>query len=222
MLLVIDALKNGKPENPLWRANIPDSQRNEFNRLIRLYNRCNEESYILFSMLEQMTRTAEIRTDWLMTFDMWFEQVDEIRWALRQAIEEPITESELAAKQKEARERWVPVTELADLLADDYKDWKERTWRSTTGMSPSSRQTAWQRVVDEKEQELRRLGAASTLTTRGRGATLKGCPWIVRRVARQGNEGQAEACAALSRGSRRPGRGGGARPAPPGDAPARL
>lgn len=172
-ILILESWKRGEEEDPLWRRTMPPEQSTEFNRLIGLMNGSvlNLGSYVTY--LEQQADKLELRQCWLVALVLWDEQLTEIDRAARRALREPITESEFAARQRELDEAWVPVTELAEVLAGDYTAWSEEDLEEMEDWDePVVSDAAWERVVAEKEAELRRLVAAGVLQGRGKGTAL--------------------------------------------------
>jgi len=147
-VLVLGSLKDGRPDDPAWRNTMPPDQVSEFNRLIGLMNVANRELALCIGLLERMTAELELREAWLVTEVVWQEHLDEIRRAMGQAIQEPVTESEYAAKVGAARAQWVPVAELAEIAAEDYEGWTDAELEAVEGWDePVVSDAAWERVA---------------------------------------------------------------------------
>jgi len=173
-ILVLGSLKDGRPDDPAWRNTMPPDQVGEFNRLIGLMNVANRELTLYIGMLERMATELELREAWLVTEVLWQEHLDEIRWAMQSAIREPVTESEYRQMVEAWRAEWLPVRELAEIAADDYDGWTDADLEEIEGWDePVVSDAALERVVGEKERELRSLVAAGRLLARGKGKHLK-------------------------------------------------
>jgi hypothetical protein len=171
-VLVLNAWKEGRPEDPSWRA-MPGEQRSAFNRYIDLMNVVNRELALVISAVARVVHECQIRECWLVTLTLWQEDLDHIRRAVRFAVREPVTESEYRLKREECAAEWVSIRELAALWADDYDGWQEGELRVDEQGEREVTDEAWERVAAEMESRLRSLVAAGTLPSRGKGRALK-------------------------------------------------
>ena len=172
-ILVLGSLKDGRPDDPAWRNTMPPDQVAEFNRLIALMNVANRELSLHVGMLERTASELELREAWLVTEVLWQEHLDEIKWAMQSAIREPVTESEYRQMVEAWRAQWLPVRELAEIAADDYDGWTDADLEEVEGWDePVVSDAALERVVAEKERELRRIVAEGRLPARGQGKKL--------------------------------------------------
>ena len=172
-ILILQSWKEGREEDPAWRYTMPRDQVEEFSRLIGLMNVANRHLGLYIGLLERMASELELRQAWLVSLSLWQEQINEIRRAIRLTLQEPITESEYRAMKTEAREEWLPVQELAELSAGGHEGWAEADYEEDETWGRGLTDAAWERVVAEKERELRALVARGTLAGRGRGRSLK-------------------------------------------------
>jgi len=174
-ILILDAWKDGKPEDPAWRHTMPPEQSHAFNRYIDLINQANPVLGHLITALYHQARELELREAWLIDLTLWQEHVEAIQEAVRLAIDEPITQSEYDAKLASAREEWVPVRDLAAFLAGEREDWSEDDYREPEDddYGPVISDVAWERAVAEEEKRLRALASAGTLPSRGKGKAMK-------------------------------------------------
>jgi hypothetical protein len=126
-ILVLGSLKDKTPEDPAWRHTMPRDQVHEFNRLIGLMNVANRELSLIIGHLAQSTREMGVREAWLVSLVLWQEHIDEIRRAIRLTVREPITESQHGALVEATRAEYVPVDELAAMLAGEHQAGKTAT-----------------------------------------------------------------------------------------------
>jgi hypothetical protein len=113
-----------------------------------------------------------VREAWLVSLTLWQEHIDEIGRALRITLREPITESAYLAREAEVRAEWVPLVEAAEMLAGDQDEWREEDFVEGEDGTREVSDAAWDRVVSEKEREVRALVEAGKLTARGKGRRL--------------------------------------------------
>ena len=171
-ILILEAWKDDRPEDPSWRRSMPPEQSSAFNRYIDLINTANPILGHLITALYHQARELELREVWMIDLTLWQEHVDEIREAVRLAVEEPITQSDYEAKLVAAREEWVPVEEIAAFLAGYRDDWTEDDYEETEDGRQLS-DAAWERAVADEVKGLRKLVSDGTLPSRGRGKAMK-------------------------------------------------
>jgi len=174
-ILILEAWKDGREEDPFWRTSMPQEQTRAFNRYIDLINTANPVLGHLITALYHQARELELREAWLIDLTLWQEHVEAIQEAARLAIDEPSTQSEYDAKLAAARDEWVSVRELATFLAGEREDWSEDDYRETEDddYGPVIRDAAWKQAMTEEEKRLRDLAAAGTLPSRGKGKAMK-------------------------------------------------
>jgi hypothetical protein len=172
-ILVLNAWKEGKEDEPSWRSTMPQNQAHEFNRLIALMNAANREVATLIRLLKQSADECRLRFAWLTSLVLWQEHVDEIRRAIRVAVREPISEAEYAVKVAKFREEWVDIEELAGVLAGDAGGWTEDDYEEDEDGALQVKDEAWNRVCAEKERWLRDRVADGSLPAKGKGRRLK-------------------------------------------------
>jgi hypothetical protein len=81
-LPVLGCLKDGTPEDPLWRKTMPASQVREFNQFIDLMNVANIQLAAQIAVLEQAAETIEMRECWLIPVVLWQAHLAEIHRAV--------------------------------------------------------------------------------------------------------------------------------------------
>jgi hypothetical protein len=173
-ILILEAWKAGRPEDPAWRRSMPQAQVPAFNQYIELMNRANVVLGRLIGAIAMQTEALEQREMWLVDMVLWEEHVEEIRRAIRLAVREPITESEYAAANQAARDEWVSVTEMAAFLAGEREEWPEDDYETVDGeYGPVIKDEAWDRGVAEEERKLRAMVARGELPSRGKGKRLE-------------------------------------------------
>ncbi len=172
-VLILEAWKADRPEDPRWRQTMPSDQIRTFNRYIDLMNQANVVLPRLIHVLAAQVEMIELRQAWLTDAILWQEHIEEIRNALRYAVRQPITQLEHDTKLQEARKRWVSVRELAEYLADQREEWAEEDYEDTEEWGRVVTDAAWDRSVAEEERRLRTLVADGRLPAKGKGKALK-------------------------------------------------
>ena len=170
-ILILEAWKDGRPEDPSWRHTLPPEQTRAFNLYIELMNKANLVHGRLISIQHLNIEKLQLRFNWLLSLLLWEEHTQDIRQALRLFFDEPITQSEYDARLARNRDEWAPVQELAEFLAgqrewsdDDYED--NDSWQAV-------RDDLWDAAVAEEEKKLRALVTKGVLRARGRGKAMK-------------------------------------------------
>ena len=171
-ILILEAWKAGRAEDPAWRRSMPADQAHAFNRYIEQMNQANVVLGRVIGVIHMQAEALEQREAWLVGLILWQEHIDEIRHAVRLAINEPITESEYNAAVEANRDEWVPVEDLAAFLAGKREYAGDDCEESETGW-PVVKDDVWDRAVAEEEKHLRRLVADGELPSRGKGKALK-------------------------------------------------
>jgi hypothetical protein len=170
-ILILEAWKEGRTEDPVWRNSMPREQSNAFNRYIELMNQANVLLGRVISVLHMQVEALQTREAWLVDITLWLEHIEEIRRAVRRAVKEPITESDHQAAVEASRNEWVPVEELAAFLAG-YHEYADDDYDSDEEW-PVVKDHVWDQAVAEEEQRLRGMVAEGTLQGRGKGKALK-------------------------------------------------
>jgi hypothetical protein len=172
-ILVLNAWKEGKEDDPSWRRTMPQNQAHEFNRYIGLMNVANRQIAIVIRMLKQSADECGLRFAWLTSLILWQEHVEEIRRAIRLAVREPISEAEYAAEVARFREQWVDIAELASVLAGDAGGWTDDDYHEDEDGELQLKDEVWDRICEEKERWLRDRVADGSLPAKGKGKRLK-------------------------------------------------
>jgi hypothetical protein len=171
-ILILEAWKDGRAEDPAWRRSMPREQANAFNRYIELMNQANVVLGKVTGVLEMQTQMLRLRQAWLVDVTLWLEHVEEIQRAVRRAVREPITESEHQALVEAARNEWVPVEELAAFLAG-YHDFVDDDYDVDEDGFRGVKDEVWDPAVAEEDKRLRALVAQGVLQARGKGKAMK-------------------------------------------------
>jgi hypothetical protein len=82
-ILILNAWKEGKEEDPSWRRYMPADQTQAFNRYIGLMNVANRQFGIYIGLLARSAAELRLREAWLVSLTLWQEHIDEMRRALR-------------------------------------------------------------------------------------------------------------------------------------------
>ncbi len=96
-ILVLEAWKDERPEDPAWRNSMPQEQTATFNQYIDLMNRVNNVLGRLISRLHQQAEKLEVRWECLLSLVVWQDHVDEIRQAVIKEVKQPATRRKLDA-----------------------------------------------------------------------------------------------------------------------------
>jgi hypothetical protein len=154
-ILILRASKEGAPEEPDLRVRMPPEQTREFNHYIGLMNGVNIFLTFYTGVLDQALALLDARYGWLLTLHMWAMGVADLAGYISLYTREPITRSDHERRLKAAREEMVPVSELAELLAEDHDRWAEDDLEPQEGEEePLVKPEAWERVCKGKEREL--------------------------------------------------------------------
>jgi len=171
-VLTLKAQRDGRPEDVMVRITMPQSQSDEYYRLLRLVHAANTGlAPVLLMMREQVTQ-LELRHAWLVTLRLWGEDAATVRSYIAMCTKEPVTDSGLKRLHEEARAEWMPLGECAAIATDEYDGWQPEDYVDGDA-GREVRDEAWDRVLGEKRAELRRLADAGQLQVRGKGARLK-------------------------------------------------
>jgi hypothetical protein len=167
-LLVLRAHKAGEqPDQQIYHST-PDTQAREFNRLIRLMNALNVELATVLQILNEQIHKLEMKHAWLQTLRFWADDVGSLRVLVGLNMKEPITTSEYARREAEAREEWLPLSEWAQIVAEDHR-WVDDDYVTDKDGEREVSNKAWNRVYRATQKELEQLVADGTLPARLRG-----------------------------------------------------
>jgi hypothetical protein len=157
-VLILRAWKEGAPEDPLIRSSMPPGQALEFNHYIGLMNGANVFLTFYTGVLNESLALLDARYGWLLTLHLWALNVSDLAGYITVYTKEPVTRSDYDQQLKAARERRVPASELAEMLAEEYEGWTDSDLEPQKGDGePQVTDAAWERVLGEKEGELARL-----------------------------------------------------------------
>jgi hypothetical protein len=171
-ILVLEAWKEGRTEDPVWRRTMPSDQSKAFNFYIDQMNLANRVLGNVISRLHAQAEKVELRWYWLLSLELWQEHIDETRRAVGLSVSEPITESEYGARLAAKREEWAPVEEFAAFLASQRDDWPDEDYEDREDGRYLT-DAAWDRGVEEEERKLRAMVARGEIASRGKGKALK-------------------------------------------------
>jgi hypothetical protein len=102
-ILILEAWKEDKLEDPLWRQAMPQEQSRAFNHYIELMNEANRVLGVLINILFQQAEKVEMWQGWLTSLVCWQDHIDEIREAVRIEVKSPA-----ARKRLDAVLDWTP------------------------------------------------------------------------------------------------------------------
>ncbi len=117
-LLVLQAWKEGKQEDPRIRSTMPWEQGEAFNEYISLMNAVNCGLGTFLAYLDALIDQLNLRLGWLQTIDLCSMTVFALEGYIATYTKEPITESDYAKAEQKEREAMLPPVELAELLAE--------------------------------------------------------------------------------------------------------
>ena len=156
-LLVLEAWKRGREEDPRVRKTMPDEQAPEFNRYIKLMNAVNGPLAQYILTLDAVASQLAIKHGWLLTLELWAGDVLNLVAYVFLRTKEPITESEHRRLVQRERSRMATVKELAEVLADKYGGWTKADMEPSADGEPLVSDEAWDRVMAEKKAEITSL-----------------------------------------------------------------
>jgi hypothetical protein len=157
-ILVLRACKEGAPQNPLIRSQMPPGQALEFNHYIGLMNGVNVFLTFYTGVLNEALALLDARHGWLLTLHLWALNISDLASYITVYTKEPVTRSDYEQQLKAAREKMVPASELAETLAEKYEGWTDSDLEPQKGDGePQVTDAAWERVLGEKEREIARL-----------------------------------------------------------------
>ena len=96
-ILVLEAWKDGRQEDPAWRLHMPQEQAKAFNYYIDLMNKANGVLGRLVSHLHVEAEKVELREGWLLSLTVWQDHVDEISQAVHAEVKAPAGRKRLEA-----------------------------------------------------------------------------------------------------------------------------
>lgn len=155
-ILVLQAVKAKREEDPKVYGTTPSTQVRQFNRYIALMNAVGDIMASYITVLELLVDQLEVRFGWLMTFRLWAWSANHIGRYIVFGTKEPITESEYQLKLKEARQGTLALSEAAEILTDREE-------------GSQASKAAWNRIFRAKREELVRLLKSGVLVGKGGG-----------------------------------------------------
>jgi len=167
--LALRSMKIDEPEDPAVRSTMPPEQVTEFNRLISLIHGVNQGLGPVAFLVNERIGTVTVRLALLQMVLRLGGVSDVCRSFLTWRTKEPITQSEYSQKVDEAREKLVPVREVASWEADEFDGWQPDelvgvpSWRGDGSHDEVPSDEAWQRMAARKEAMLKDLMAQGTL-----------------------------------------------------------
>lgn len=167
-ILVLRALKAGEKPDRLVYDTVPSAQGPDFNRRIRLMNGANVElATVLMVLREQIDKTG-LKHSWLLTLRWWADDVAKLRMLVSFGTKEPVTASEYAKLELEAREELLSLGECAEAVTEDHP-WGDADYVTDEEGEREVSAKAWNRVERATRQQLMQLVADGTLPSRKRG-----------------------------------------------------
>jgi hypothetical protein len=172
-ILMLRDFKAEKPQDRRLLNTAPDAQTPTLNRLVGLMNAANGDLAHLIVIIRERAEKEELRFGWLQwaricALEMWG-----VRAQFNVSAREAITESEYRKREEEAGRELLPIDECATLLTEEHEAWDDADCETDEDGERCATDEAWYRVRDEKMTELRKLVAAGTLTSRGKGKRMK-------------------------------------------------
>jgi hypothetical protein len=157
-ILILRASKEGTSEDPQVRSSMPPGQALEFNHYIGLMNGVNVFLTFYTGVLDQALALLDARHGWLLTLHLWALNVSDLARYITVYTKEPVTRSDYEQQLKAAREKMVPASDFAEMLAEEYEGWTDSDLEPQKGGGePQVTDAAWERLLGEKERELARL-----------------------------------------------------------------
>jgi hypothetical protein len=173
-LLVLGSLKDGTPEDPLWRSTMPSGQSREFNRYIDLMNVANRQIGHLVTFLEGETDKLTLRFVHLLTLRNWQLNLAEIDYAAAHLAREPITEVAHQKLVEKAKDEYVPLMKLAETLAGERRAWETADLESVPWSGDLVvKDEAWDGLSKRAAAELLAAEASGDLETKDKGGKTK-------------------------------------------------
>jgi hypothetical protein len=170
-LLVLRAVKAGEKPDRLIYDTTPSGQTTQFNHYIHLINAANAEMAMVLMLLSEQTSKVEMKLAWLQTLQLWADDVGSLRVLVGRNQKEPITESEYARREAEAREELLPLPACVEIIMEDY-DWAEADYVTDKDGDRDVSAKAWNRVERETRQRLRGAIGDGSLPSRKRGRAV--------------------------------------------------
>lgn len=168
VLLVIQAVREGRHPDSQIHTTMPDGQVGEFNRSMALLRGAARVLPPFILMLEQDVRGLHAQLLLLSVLVLWAADREGFIGYIKYTTPEPCSTEEYAAHLAAARANYVPVELAADDLIAARGAWDGRTYEQ-----PDEALERFLPFAREAEAELRALAKRGTLPSRGRGPSLR-------------------------------------------------
>ncbi len=170
-VLVLKAYKADEKPDRLIYDTAPSGQTEEFNHYIKLMNAVNiEVAMVLMILREQMAR-LDVKAAWLRTLRFWADDVALLRVLVGRTDTELITHSEYAKREADEREELVPLTEWAEIIANEHA-WDDADYSTDNDGEREVSDKAWNRVYRNARRQLEQAVASRTLPSQKRGRAV--------------------------------------------------
>jgi len=171
-LLVLEAFKESKQEDPRIRSTMPWEQGQAFNEYISLMNAVNCGLGTFLAYLAALIDQLNLRLGWLQTIDLCSMTVFSLAGYIALYTKEPITESDYRKVEQKAREEMLPPAELAELLVE-----------RELGEDAPEECPEWEAVLKRKTKEIEQLVERGVLVGKRKGKRLlvnngSFCDWL--------------------------------------------
>jgi hypothetical protein len=167
-LLVLHAYKADEKPDRLIYDTTPDGQAKQFNHYIHLMNAANTEVAMVLMILREQITKADLKSAWLQTLRFWADDVASLRVLVGFNTKEPITESEYAKREAEARDELLPLAECVQFVVED-QPWDDGDYVIGKDGERDVSTRAWNRVERATRLRLQQSIADGTLPSRKRG-----------------------------------------------------
>jgi hypothetical protein len=167
-LLVLQAYKADEKPDRLIYDTTPDGQAKQFNHYIHLMNAANVEVAMVLMILREQMGKVDMKFAWLQTLRFWADDVASLRVLVGINRNEPITASEYAEREAEAREELLPLNEWVQIVVDDHP-WVETDYVTDKKGERDVSAKAWNRVERATRLQLQAGIADGALPSRKRG-----------------------------------------------------
>lgn len=168
VLLILQAVHEGRQPDWQLRSTMPDDQVSEFNRSMGVLRGAAQVLPPFILLLEQDVRALELRMALLSVLLLWAADREHFIGYIKYMTPEPCGAEEYAAHLTAARADHVPVELAADDLINARGTWDERP-----DEAPDAALVRFLPLARAAEAELRSLAKQGTLPSRGRGQSLR-------------------------------------------------
>lgn len=170
-LLVLKAYRADEKPDRLIYDTTPNEQAHAFNHYIHLMNAANTEVAMVLMVLREQMAKLDMKHAWLKTLRFWADDVATLRVLFGRNDREPITQSEYAKREAEEREELVPLTEWAQIMADDHA-WEDADYKTGKEGERELSAKAWTRVYRDARRQLEQAVAEGALPSHKRGRAI--------------------------------------------------